>query len=389
MLPKILFATCFILSLTGLSAQKSIDSLLLKISKNNKTIIANKQFSVAKKLQSKVGLTLKNPSVEFIYLFGVPKLTGNQLDFLVTQSFDFPTAYAIKKQLAATQSTYNLAAKKKDILLEAKLIIIELIYLNKKEIQLKNRLQRSEHLVQNYQTKLDKGEANIFDINKAKLQLLNLQLALKKNQRAISHFNQELTQLNGGVDLQIMEVNYPTPTIPNLEELIKLVELSDHSLKSLVQQTKINSKEIELSKAMALPKFKAGYRSQAILGSQFHGFQVGFTIPIWEKKQQEEFKKAELIFSQLRIEEHENNHNAHLHQLFDQYLSLKATLQEYQQLLTSLDNTKLLEKALKLGEISTIQYFMEINLLNDSFDQYLHLEKEYHLVVAMLNKYEL
>jgi len=71
------------------------------------------------------------------------------------------------------------------------------------------------------------------------------------------------------------------------------------------------------------------------------------------------------------------------------YQNMNITLTEYKQLLVTVNNTELLEKALKLGEILSIQYFMDIIYFYNSYDKYLQLEKEYHQVIAELYKYQL
>ena len=140
---------------------------------------------------------------------------------------------------------------------------------------------------------------------------------------------------------------------------------------------------------MILPKMEAGYRYQSILGQQYQGIHLGLTIPLWENKNTIKFQKAQALFSEVRVEEHKNQHHSEIQQLYEQYQNLNITLTEYKQILATINNTTLLEKALKLGEISSIQYFMEINYFYSSFDNYLQLEKEYYLVIAELYKYQL
>ena len=50
---------------------------------------------------------------------------------------------------------------------------------------------------------------------------------------------------------------------------------------------------------------------------------------------------------------------------------------------------ELLNKALETGQISMIDYFVEITLLYDSMQNYLDVEKEYQNAVAQLLQYQL
>ena len=73
------------------------------------------------------------------------------------------------------QSVFQVAAFKQNVLLSAKQTCMELIYLNKKQLELTKRVENSATLFNGYQKKLDNGDANILDVNKAQLQLLNIQ----------------------------------------------------------------------------------------------------------------------------------------------------------------------------------------------------------------------
>ncbi len=140
---------------------------------------------------------------------------------------------------------------------------------------------------------------------------------------------------------------------------------------------------------MALPKIEAGYRYQAILGEQYHGIHLGITIPLWENKNRVKFQEAQTLFSTVKIEDHKNQYYSKIQQLYEKYQNLNSTLIEYKQILDVDNNRELLDKSLRLGEISAIQYLMEINYFYSFFDKYLQLEKEYYLVIAELYKYQL
>jgi outer membrane protein, heavy metal efflux system len=64
-------------------------------------------------------------------------------------------------------------------------------------------------------------------------------------------------------------------------------------------------------------------------------------------------------------------------------------LEEYKNLMGTVDNAFLLDKALRLGQISTIEYFMELSYYYTAYDKYLHIEYEYQQAIAALYKYQL
>jgi len=387
------FLTILLFVITNSNAQNSIDNVLVDIAKNNKSIIAKQQYWEAKKLLYKTGLNPENPKVEYEYLAGSAGGQGDQTDIFVVQTFDFPSAYIKKNQVAnrqIAQSDFQIAAFRQNVLLKAKQTCMELIYLNKKQIELTKRTEIATTLFNAYQKKIDLGDANILDVNKFQLQLLNIQNELRLNTSEINQHNQKLTELNGGVEIVFSETDYPiAEMIPDLRTLQDKIEQNDPELKSIHQQNEIDQKKLELSRAMALPKLEGGYRSQQFAGQTIQGLHVGITIPLWENKNKVKHQKAHLLFNDLQIEEHHIKHHNEIQRLYEKYTNLSVAIADYQKLMKTVNNIELLTKALELGEISSLHYFMELNYFYDSYDNHLALEKDYYQVIAELYKYEL
>jgi outer membrane protein, heavy metal efflux system len=380
----------FVMEVNG---QMPIDSVLVTIAKNNKTIITHTKYWEAKNLEYQTGLTPYNPKVGFDYLIGTPSDAGNEIDFTVTQSFDFPTVYSKKKQLSKEQikqKEFHLNANRQDVLLEAKLICIELIYRNKLNSELTIRMQNTEKWLSAFQRSLEKGEGNIMDVNKAKLQLIEIKASFQENLSIRNQLNQRLTELNGGMPIQFSDTSYTSPSIlPEFETLWNEIESQDPVRNYLEQEKVIGQNEIALSKSLTLPKIEAGYRHQAILGQRFNGVHFGFSIPLWENKNKVKTKQAELILNEANLQEYITGHYYSLKQKYERMNNLKATLDEYQTLFSSLNNVELLDKSLSLGQISTIEYFIEMTYYYEALKNYLKREMEYNKVVAELYKFQL
>lgn len=386
----LLFAVC--LSLNTI-AQSTIDTVLARVLKNNKTIQATKQYWESQKLLFKTGLTPDNPTIEYDYMVGSPSGAGNQTDFTVTQSFDFPTAYIKKKQVAAQQigqAEFQVQAQRQNILLEAKFVCIDLVYRNKRFLQLALRKKITGRILSDFYKKLDKGEGNILDVNKAQLQLLEIQKQVQDNNSSIALLNLKLTQLNGGIAITFPDTIYPlVSVIPAFEQLEKEYETVDPLRKILEQEKLITQRELELSRAVRLPKMEAGYHYQGILGQQFSGIHTGITIPLWENKNAVKQKKAELFFADLQLQDHINEHYFEIKSLYEKYQNLQSILQQYRSVLNTYSNVQLLDKAFSSGQISSIEYFMEISYYYNAYNTYLETEREYYEVAAELYKYKL
>jgi outer membrane protein, heavy metal efflux system len=386
----ILLASLFV---TVANAQSQMENVLMEIKKNNKTIQSNAKYWEAEKIQYKTGNSLYNPTAEYDYLKGSPAEAGNQTDVTITQSFDFPTAYSKKNQLAkerSTQADLNLNAQRQEILLEAKKTCIELVYRNKLQIPLDKRKQSTEKWLSNFKKRLDKGDGNILDVNKAELQLIDIKKQFQENQSEITRLTEKLTSLNGGNPIALTDTIYfDLAAIPDFETLEKEFEENDPARKILEQEKTVAEKQIELSKALALPKMEIGYRYQGILGQTYNGFHSGITLPLWESRNTVKLQKARMMHADTEIAAHKNEHFFEIKQLYGRYENLKVILADYKDKINAKENIRLLDKAFALGHISTLEYFMETNYYNTVFNDYLETERQYYEVVAELLRYKL
>ncbi|GAB3835420.1 hypothetical protein GCM10028895_55790 [Pontibacter rugosus] len=78
-----------------------------------------------------------------------------------------------------------------------------------------------------------------------------------------------------------------------------------------------------------------------------------------------------------------------MRQTYEEYQVLQESLRDYQELMARPENFRLLEKALRLGEISAAEYFMELSFFYDTYDKYLELESEAQHKAAELLRYTL
>jgi len=382
-----------LLAFVTVNAQSSFEIIMKEIEQNNKTLQANIQKKEAQNLQFKSEMPLYNPNIEYDYLFGYPLTAGNQTDVLVNQTFDFPTVYGKRKQLAneqITQSSYNYDAARQEVLYEAQTTCIELVYRNKLHQQFQQRKTFTENLLSNFDKKLETGDGNILDVNKARLQLIEINKEFQLNLSEINQLNQQLTALNGGIEISFSETIYPEmDPIPFFEDLYDEIKTEDPTLKFIELETVTAKKQLELSKALALPKMEAGYRYQGILGQTFNGFHIGTSIPLWENKYKVRQSEAAVMFSDLRVREYQNEKFYNAKQLFEKYEKLSQTYEDYKKALSSINTVEYLDKALEVGHISTIVYFMESNYYYMAYNNFLLTEKDYHAVKAEILKFRL
>lgn len=373
--------------------QSQADAVLESIRKNNKTVQASRQYWTAQNTLAKTGTTPENPLVEYDHLYGSPEGAGIQKDFSVTQRLDFPTAYGYRSKVADTRIEQNAYLQKnaeQEVLLQAKKVYIELIYQNKKQLALERRASISQKLFTDIKRKFDLQDATVLDLNRIKVQLANAKSDLILQKGKVSELRTRLTELNGGIEISITDTIYPaTSPVPDFEELDSLIEANDPIVKSYEKDVEINQRQLSLIRALTLPKLETGYHSQNILGQSYRGFHLGVTIPLWENKNKVKAQSQSLDYSSLRLQEHRIEHRYSNKEVYDRYLSVKQALSETQSILGDLSTVPMLEKALRLGQITSIEYGNELSVYYSLQERLLELEKDYHLAIAELFKFML
>jgi len=388
---KNLITTVIIIALgSTLFAQNNIENVLVEIEKNNTTLSALKEKADANKLGNKTGIYMQNPEVEFNYLWS-DAITGNRTDFSIKQAFDFPTAYKYKNQISDIkneQVELEYQKQGKELLLESRLICYDLIYTNALQVELSKRLSHAEKIAASYKAKLDAGETNILEYNKAQLNLLNLSKELESLNVTKEALQGELTRLNGGTPVILSDSEFHVSEIPlDFEQWYVQAEQSNPLFNWLKKEIELSQKQVSLNKSMSLPKLQAGYMSESVVGQDFKGVTVGLSIPLWENKNTVKYSKANTLAIENAAHDNKVQLYNHLKVLHAKAIGLKKNLSDYKENLKLFNNSELVAKALDKGEISLIEYMLELSIYYESVNNLLLSEMEMIKTVAELNKY--
>ncbi|KKL22687.1 hypothetical protein LCGC14_2432960, partial [marine sediment metagenome] len=357
---------------------------------NNTTLSALKEKAVANKLGNKTGIYMQNPEVEFNYLWG-NDVVGNRTDFSIKQAFDFPTAYKYKNQISNIkneQVELEYQKQRKELLLESRLICYDLIYTNALHAELSERLSHGQKIATSYKAKLDAGETNILEYNKAQLNLLNLNKELESLSIEKEALQGELTRLNGGTSVMLSDSTFQVSEIPiDFEQWYVQAELSNPLFNWLKKEIELSQKQVNLNKSMSLPKLQAGYMSESVIGQDFKGVTVGLSIPLWENKNTVKYSKANTLAMEIAANDNKVQLYNHLKVLHAKATGLQKIVSDYKENLKLFNNSELVAKALDKGEISLIEYMLELSIYYESVNNLLQSEMEMNKTVAELNKY--
>lgn len=376
------------------SAQTSIDEVLRSIETNNKELQANRQMITAQKLEAKLDNNLPDPSVSYTHQYGNKEGMGIQGELVASQSFDFPSVYMQKNKLSKAKGVsfdHQGAEVRQQILLQAKEICLDLVLLNQQKDLLAQRLQNAEQLSSLYEMRLKNGDANILETNKINLELLNSRNEARMNEAARVAKLYELATLNGGVAIHFTDTAYI-----RVEEPLSFVDLKQEAvpanrrLLSLESEKAAALRQLSVSKSKGLPGFELGYRlNTAAGGERFNGFLVGVSIPLFSNRNNVKQAKAQTLYTDLQLESSTSVVENELLQLYNRSVALRTSIDEYSRVLKSQNNMALLNKAIQSGQISMIEYFVDVTTLYQSMQNYMQLQNEYQKVMAQIYKYKL
>lgn len=376
-----------------LNAQNNINPVLSSIEENNTTLKALREQVEADKLQNKTGIFLDDPEVGFNYLWGNPSNTGNRTDFSVSQTFDIPTITGMKSRLANGRNNlveWQYKADRMNILLEAKQYCIELIYYNSLLKELYLRLEHAETIAKGYKDRMDRGDVSILEYNKVNLNLSTIQGEISRMEVERDALLAQLKRLNGGIDVVFNDADYGSRELPlNFNDWYVQAEDKNPVLTYVRNEIEVSQKQVSLSKAMNLTKFTAGYMSEKVVGQRYQGVSLGISIPLWSNKNQVKQAKASVAAAQSREADTKQQFFSQLQIQYSKAMGLKTTADKYRKSLANLNNTILLKKALDAGEISLLDYMVEMGLYYDNVNQTLAAERDYQLAFAELAAVEL
>ena len=390
---KILIIISTILVSIPLIAQNNINSVLDSIEANNTTLKSLRLTADAQKLGNKTSIYLDNPEVEFNYLWGKPGNIGSRTDINIKQTFDIPTISGMKSRVANGQNTlieFQYKADRMNILLEAKQYCIDLVYFNALKRELDVRLQHAETIAKGYKDRLDRGDANRLEYNKIQLNLASVLGELSRVEVERNALLSQLKRLNGGTDILLNENQYVSVQLPlNFVDWYEEAEQKNPVLAYIKQEIEVGKSQVSLSKASNWPTFSTGYMSEKVVGQQYQGFTVGISIPLWENKNRVKQAKVAVSAAESREADRKQQFYSQLQSLYNRANGLKVIAEKYRQSLANVNNTDLLKKALDTGEISLLDYIVEIGLYYTTVNQALEAERDYQKAIAELSAVEL
>ena len=373
----------------------TLDDILNEIKSNNFELKKIESDFDAASAEIKSGNNLQATDFDVEYHFG-ERNVGDKYGFGVSQAFDWPGLYysrgkAAKASISALQ--YASLNKQMDLLLSARNICLKIINLNK-QIALEERIETDMFRMKElYDKGFKYGEISILDINKLKIELLNIKQAKNSLERQRIVLVEELKALNGDRSVDDKTISslteYPESRILPMPAYLEKMEEVDPEYKYYSYQAEAGKYNISASKRQWFPTFKIGYKYFNELGVRFNGISAGISIPIFSNRHKTASAKAAEIANRYSGQTMVAAKHAKVQSTYSQIQSLQEQIDAYRDVLNDGNNNRVLKKALDGGQITLLQYLTELKYFIEAETNLLNLEYEYHLLLSDLNKYEL
>ena len=389
---RYLIATIVALSTYSIALADTVDDVLKQVAANNLTLQALVHDNQADVLDIKASNSIGGPSVEYSPFFTKGYSGVAESELVVSQEIDFPTKYAARNKQAQMQQTVGdklLAKQRRDILLQAQLLCIDLIRLNQTLSMLRERLANSETLLQMYQRRMEAGDANALELNKVKLDCMEVRTLVNEAQGERTSLLQQLRQLNGGKPIDVTDTVLPDyPQITNFESYRALALASDADV--AVAQTSLRAADmnLKLQKNEWLPNISFGYRRNTEHGEGINGFLVGVSFPLYSNSNNVKAARQRRESAELQVVQAQNEAEASLRTNYEQLKGLQQVIDNSDVKLLQ-ESLTLFAKALQQGEITALVYYVEINSIYEKLQRHIDLHCQSVKLLAELHKAEL
>lgn len=371
----------------------TIESILDSININNTLLMSKNAEMNAKIADIKTSNNLGDTEIGFEYQNGA-NINGQKYGISVSQGFDWPGMYMARSKANNAKikaAEYEFQIDKLDILFTAKQLCLNVINANQKikaQTQIYNGIKQ---LSAEYEKGFKHGEISILDINKLKIELLNVKQALDKSIVERNNLIDKLTALNGNksiANIESIDV-YPNQELHAFETYTNEFSSLDPKLNYEAQILNSSNKEVTMAKLGWLPKFSVGYKYANELGDKFNGFEIGMALPLFSNINKVKTAKSTQLSAEYNEQDILAEKTAEIKSNYAQAVYLRSQIHSYNTVLSDTANHEMLRKALDGGQITLLNYLLEIRYFLEAEQTLLDLEFEYNSVLTTLNKYNL
>lgn len=381
----------YILVLLSLPVKAQQAALLDSIEAHNTTLRALRAQVDAEVWQNKAELRLSDPEAEVGYMFGTPKGVPNRVNVSVSQPLDWGVITGRKRKWAeagnqVSQGNYRL--QRQAVLSEAYLGLTQVVYYNRLCNELAERLRLAKEVQALYEKKFAQGDINQLEVNKVKLNASVAQADLQRAESERQTLLLDLQRMNGGLPLHCPDTLYASAPLPSLADLQQSVAAEHPQIAGGQAAIAQSEQQLKLSRSEAWPTFSVGFAGEYVKGTNYSGLTLGLSLPLWgNSRTKVRQSRAELVARKLDLADARTQLASSVQQQYASALALQQTADRLSSEIQVVSNAHLLRRSLDEGQISLLDYLLELSFYYDARTAQLEAERDARLAVAALRSY--
>ena len=387
---KIILAAMAFAAVVSAKAQ-DINSVLKSVEQNNMELKALFKGNEAADIENKSQNTLEDLSIEYSPFFQSETSGIASSELVITQGFDFPTIYGARKKAGQLQRNVldmQYQTARRDILVNAKKLCLDIINYNKQKQLLQERRKNADELLAMFELKFKNGDATSLELNKIKLDRMNLETELVQADTKHANAMQQLQALNGGLPIEVNMTEYPQAPADDEVTMYEKAVATDWTVRTAQASVLAAEQDVKVNKQSWIPKFEIGYRRNTEGDKASNGFLIGGSIPLFSSKNKVKIAKARQTEAVMQHANARINAENSARTMINQMKQLKASADAYDVPLMR-QTLKLLRTAVENGEISVTEYYVEADNIYKNMITYMDIERQYQDALTEIYKNEL
>lgn len=387
---KIILAAMAFAAVVSAKAQ-DINAVLKSVEQNNMELKALLKGNEAADIENKSQNTLEDLSIEYSPFFQSETSGIASSELVITQGFDFPTLYGARKKAGQLQRNVldmQYQTARRDILVNAKKLCLDIINYNKQKQLLHERRKNADELLAMFELKFKNGDATSLELNKIKLDRMNLETELVQADTKHANAMQQLQALNGGLPIEVNMTEYPQAPADDEVTMYEKAVATDWTVRTAQASVLAAEQDVKVNKQSWIPKFEIGYRRNTEGDNASNGFLIGGSIPLFSSKNKVKIAKARQTEAVMQHANARINAENSARTMINQMKQLKASADAYDVPLMR-QTLKLLRTAVENGEISVTEYYVEADNIYKNMITYMDIERQYQDALTEIYKNEL
>lgn len=387
---KIILAAMAFAAVVSAKAQ-DISAVLKSVEQNNMELKALLKGNEAADIENKSQNTLEELSIEYSPFFQSETSGIASSELVITQGFDFPTLYGARKKAGQLQRNVldmQYQTARRDILVNAKKLCLDIINYNKQKQLLQERRKNADELLAMFELKFKNGDATSLELNKIKLDRMNLETELVQADTKHANAMQQLQALNGGLPIEVNMTEYPQAPADDEVTMYEKAVATDWTVRTAQASVLAAEQDVKVNKQSWIPKFEIGYRRNTEGDNASNGFLIGGSIPLFSSKNKVKIAKARKTEAVMQHANARINAENSARTMINQMKQLKASADAYDVPLMR-QTLKLLRTAVENGEISVTEYYVEADNIYKNMITYMDIERQYQDALTEIYKNEL